>query len=319
VVATALREIEGVNVVTRDASPRHVHNAIHAATSKAGIGKVIDLRAVLEEKRQKLRILVAEDNLTNQQIIRELLERAGHQVLLASDGEIALDMYEEQQPHLAILDFNMPHRNGLEVTKMIRAMEGVGVRIPIMILSASVTAEARERARRAGADEFVGKPYEAATLLHTIDRMARRRASAHGEGQPTSVHAEVHAIAGKGIPLVDMQRLADVQRIAGNSDFMSRLIAGFDGDVTRLLTELDDVLGAGALAQVADVTHAMKGAALGIGAARLAGLCAQLEQAARNGDATAANLLHAQLRGTYEQTSAELHRSGPTPLRAATH
>jgi two-component system sensor histidine kinase RpfC len=316
--AAALREIDGVNVVNRDASPRHVHNAIHAATSKAGMGKVIDLRAVLEEQRQKLRILVAEDNLTNQQIIRELLERAGHEVFLASDGEVALDVYEEQEPDLAILDFNMPHRNGIEVTKLIRTME-VDTRMPIMILSASVTSEARERARRAGADEFVGKPYEAALLLHTVDRMARRRGTARvGEEASETGNAEVRSLAVKPAAILDLQRLGEVQRIAGNSDFMTRLIAGFDGDVTRLLGELDDVLGRGELAPVADITHAMKGAALGIGAARLASQCAELVSAARAGKAVEAGRVHAQLRGTFEQTRVELRRGATTPLRTAT-
>jgi two-component system, sensor histidine kinase RpfC len=317
--AAALREIDGVNVVNRDASPRHVHNAIHAVTSKAGMGKVIDLRAVLEEQRQKLRILVAEDNLTNQQIVRELLERAGHEVFLASDGEAALDAYEEQEPDLAILDFNMPHRNGIEVTKLIRTME-VGTRMPIMILSASVTSEARDRAHRAGADEFVGKPYEAALLLHTVDRMARRRGTARvGEEASATGNAEVRSLATRPAAVLDLQRLGEVQRIAGNSDFMTRLIAGFDGDVTRLLGELDDVLGRrGELAPVGDITHAMKGAALGIGAARLASQCAELESAARAGNAADARRVHAQLRGTFEQTRVELQRCATTPPRAAT-
>ena len=322
--ADALRDIDGVNLIERDAPPRHLRNAIHAATSKgSSLGQIIDLKTVLEEQRQRLRILVAEDNTTNQAIIRELLEKAGHEVLLAGDGEVALDLYESRAPEIAILDFNMPERNGLEVTKAIRAMEATGIRLPIMILSASVTPEARDRARSAGADEFLGKPYDAAVLLQTIDRMARRsRASAsrgtdQRERASAAAGGEVLAIGGKLPPLIDLRRLHDVQRIAGDSDFMSRLIDGFEDDIARLLDNATKLLDRGDLAGVGDVTHAMKGAAVGIGAARFAAHCGDLEQAAAAGQLDAALAGLVKLRGCFDETSAQLRQFVTSLTRAA--
>jgi two-component system sensor histidine kinase RpfC len=309
--AEMLRRIEGVNFIDANAPPRHLRNAIHAATSKGNsVGQVIDLRAVLEEQRSKLKILVAEDNATNQQIIKQLLEKAGHEVVIASDGEEALDLYEATAAELAILDFNMPERNGLEVTKAIRAMEATGVHLPIMILSASVTTEARDRARRAGADEFVGKPYDAAELLHTIDRMARRaRSMQRGVGQreegKRQSTGEVHALSPKAA-LIDTRRMAEVQRIAGDSQFLSRLIQGFEKDVTRLLDELDANVTSGKLAPIGDLVHALKGAALGIGAARFGALCVEIEKLAGSGQLTATRNMICQLRGCFAETSAQL-------------
>ena len=313
--AEALREIDGVNLVERDAPPRHLRNAIHAATSKgSSLGQIIDLKSVLEEQRQRLRILVAEDNTTNQQIIRELLEKAGHEVMLAGDGEVALDVFEESTPEIAILDFNMPERNGLEVTKAIRAMEPSGTRLPIMILSASVTPEARERSKRAGADEFLGKPYDAAVLLQTIDRMVRRsrsnqRASDHrGKATSSTTSGEVHSIGARSSPCLDFRRLQEVQRIAGNGDFMSRLVGGFEDDISRLLDNAGKLADRGELAFVGDVTHAMKGAALGIGAARFATYCVELEQLAASGQIEASRSAVNKLRACYEETSAQLRQ-----------
>jgi len=320
--ADVLREIDGVNLVERDAPARHLRNAIHAATSKgSSLGQVIDLKTILEEQRQKLRILVAEDNTTNQQIIRELLEKAGHEVLLAGDGEIALDLYESSGPELAILDFNMPERNGLEVTKAVRAMEATGNHMPIMILSASVTPEARERAKRSGADEFLGKPYDAAVLLQTIDRMARRsrnvsRGAEHRDRALDS-QAEVLSISSKTGPLLDVRRLQEVQRIAGNSDFMTRLINGFDDDISRLLQNAAVLTERGELASVGDVTHAMKGAAVGIGAARFGILCAEVEQLAAAGQGDAVSAALARLRGCFEETSAQLRHYQATSAQVA--
>jgi CheY-like chemotaxis protein len=201
-----LRQIDGVTCVSPDVSPRVLRNAIHAATTHdvSEGAEIIDLGQVLREQRQPLRILVAEDNATNQAIIRKLLETAGHTVLLASNGEEALDLYEQESPELAVLDFNMPERNGLEVCTAIRTMEPTGTRLPIIILSASVTVEARDRARKAGADEFVGKPFEAANLLQVIDRLARRA----GRGYQVRPKATAPIVA--SIALLDQSRVQEV-------------------------------------------------------------------------------------------------------------
>jgi CheY-like chemotaxis protein len=86
------------------------------------------------------------------------------------------------------LDFNMPQRSGIEVIQAIRVMEAPGVRMPAVILSASVTIEARERATGAGADEFLGKPFEAAALIQLIDRLGaqtpRGRMASNSANQP---------------------------------------------------------------------------------------------------------------------------------------
>ena len=122
---------------------------------------------------------------------------------MASDGEEALDVYEAQCPDLAILDFNMPERSGVEATSAIRAMEPTGAHLPIVILSASVTPETRERVSVAGADEFVGKPDQAANLLNVVDRLARR-ASRNAGTKPRQIATVSHA----AIPLVRPSKAA---------------------------------------------------------------------------------------------------------------
>ena len=112
--------------------PRAFTNAVHAATATSGRegAEIIDLADVLKQQRTPLRVLVAEDNQTNQAIICKLLEHAGHTVVLAVDGDEALDLYEQERPDVALLDFNMPNRTGIEVIKAIRVMEPTGERLP---------------------------------------------------------------------------------------------------------------------------------------------------------------------------------------------
>ena len=272
-----------------------------AARDPNETAEIIDLGQVLREQRQPLRILVAEDNSTNQAIIRKLLESAGHTVLLASDGEEALDVYEGGQPELAILDYNMPERNGLEVVSAIRTMEPTGTRLPVIILSASVTVEARERARQAGADEFVGKPFEAAALLQVIDRLARR-ASRVQQGRVRSSQT----IAATTVALVDYVRMQEIERIAQDTAFTTRLLSGFQGDVDGLLKRLDTAIANEQRIAITDVTHAIKGAALGIGAQQLAACCAGIDEAATSGQFGRLRVLAAEMHRCFDATSAKL-------------
>ena len=297
-----LRQIDGVTCVSPDVSPRVLRNAIHAATTHdvSEGAEIIDLGQVLQEQRQPLRILVAEDNATNQAIIRKLLETAGHTVLLSSNGEEALDLYEQEPPELAVLDFNMPERNGLEVCTAIRTMEPTGTRLPIIILSASVTVEARDRARKAGADEFVGKPFEAANLLQVIDRLARRA----GRGYQVRPRATAPIVA--SIALLDQSRVQEVKHIASDSTFLTQLVRGFRGDMELLLERLDNAIANEQRAAISDAVHAIKGAAVGIGAQQLAARCTSIDDAAANGHFGQLRVLAAEMRRCFAATSAQL-------------
>jgi two-component system sensor histidine kinase RpfC len=311
---TRLRSIEGATFLGANSSPRLLRNAIHAATSSdtRERAEVIDLGLILKQQRQSLRILVAEDNPTNQAIIRQLLEAAGHTVTLACDGEEALDVYEAQRPDLAILDFNMPERSGVEVTSAIRAMEPLGTHLPIVILSASVTPETRERVSVAGADEFVGKPYEAASLLNVVDRLARR-----APRDTSTKSRQAATVSHAAIPLVDRARLREVELISSDEKFLRKLIAGFCSDVEGMLTKLDATIASGKVVAVTDITHGITGASVGIGAAQLAARCEALDRAASIGDRSRLTALAGELRRCFEATAVQLNTIAPDESRAA--
>jgi CheY-like chemotaxis protein/HPt (histidine-containing phosphotransfer) domain-containing protein len=302
-----LAGIDGaIAVATEEVSPRVLRNAIHAATTRDSStgAQVIALADVLRQKRQALRILVAEDNATNQAIICRLLESAGHSVLIAQDGEEALDAFSANAPELAILDFNMPLRTGTEVATAIRTMEAAGVRMPIILLSASVTPESRERALTCGADEFVGKPFDAGTLLQTIDRLARR--ASRGNQQPAARRDKLGSVTELEQPVLDQARLAAVEEIAPDEQFLATLLRGFQSDVEKLLAQLDRAVSSSKLVDAVDAAHGIRGAALGIGARRLAVRAESVEAAASSGDVARVSALAAGLRPLFDVTKQQL-------------
>jgi two-component system sensor histidine kinase RpfC len=304
--AARIRSIGDACTLGPGVVPRAFTNAVHAATATGSreSAEVINLADVIKQQRTPLRVLVAEDNTTNQMIISKLLEHAGHTVLLASDGEEALDLYERDKPDLAVLDYNMPERSGIEVVKAIRMMESTGERLPAILLSASVTPEARDRAKAAGADEFMGKPFEASTLLQTIDRLARRKSRST---QPSARAPTARPIVELEMPLVDPRRMAEVESIARDPGFLAELLRGFRNDVEAIFSRLDAPVAAGQWETVHDLMHTLKGAAVGIGAQQLAGRCMEFDAAVSAGQTGLLAEKRTDMRQCFDATLAQLN------------
>jgi CheY-like chemotaxis protein len=116
-----------------------------------------------------LRILVAEDNLTNQKLVARMLEKNGHSVVLAGDGFQALDEVRRSAFDLVLMDIQMPGMDGCEASREIRRREAAGgERLPIIAVTAHAMNSDRDRCLDAGMDEFVSKPIRFAELNEKI-------------------------------------------------------------------------------------------------------------------------------------------------------
>jgi CheY-like chemotaxis protein len=106
-----------------------------------------------------LRVLVAEDNAVNQRLARRLLEKRGHQVVLAANGREALEAIEAHTFDLVLMDVQMPEVDGLEATAALRAKEaGQDTHLPVIALTAHAMKGDRERCLAAGMDAYLSKP-----------------------------------------------------------------------------------------------------------------------------------------------------------------
>ena len=122
-----------------------------------------------------LNILVAEDHPVNRSFIGTLLERLGHRASFAVNGREALELVEAQDFDLILMDIHMPELDGIEATRALRARSDDKRHIPIIVLSADVMNEARERARAAGVDEFLSKPVQKQQLQQALLHWAGQR------------------------------------------------------------------------------------------------------------------------------------------------
>ncbi|MEM8957501.1 MAG: response regulator [Pseudomonadota bacterium] len=116
-----------------------------------------------------LRVLLAEDNAMNQDILRTILHDMGHEVATAANGHEAVDLLGEDRFDLVLMDIMMPGLDGLGATRKIRENADFGDKIPIVACSAHVSKDAQQRYLKAGMDAFVPKPVDRNTLARVID------------------------------------------------------------------------------------------------------------------------------------------------------
>jgi signal transduction histidine kinase/ActR/RegA family two-component response regulator len=117
-----------------------------------------------------LRVLVAEDNLVNQRVTVGLLQKAGHSVVVAENGRVALQILDSEAFDLILMDVQMPEMNGFEATAEIRRREQrSGRRIPIIAMTAHAMVGDKERCLEAGMDHYVSKPVREKELRAAIE------------------------------------------------------------------------------------------------------------------------------------------------------
>ena len=115
------------------------------------------------------RVLVVEDQEDNMQILRDLLGSAGYLVIEAENGEAALASAATERPDIILMDIQIPIIDGYEVTRRIKADPTLRS-IPIIAVTSHAMDIGQERARAAGCDDFVAKPYSPRVLLAKINR-----------------------------------------------------------------------------------------------------------------------------------------------------
>jgi len=127
-------------------------------------------RHTIKECRLRLRILLAEDNIINQKVAVHILEKYGHKVFVANNGQEVLQALKKDRFDLILMDVQMPKMDGFEATASIREKEKkTGFHIPIIAMTAHAMKGDRERCLDSGMDDYIAKPLKAEHLTKTID------------------------------------------------------------------------------------------------------------------------------------------------------
>ncbi|MEA2060005.1 MAG: ATP-binding protein [Thermodesulfobacteriota bacterium] len=223
---------------------------------------------------RRARILLAEDNVVNQQVALGILKNFGLSADIAGDGIQVLKALETKSYDLVLMDVQMPEMDGLQATRHIRsnASHRPGREIPVIAMTAHAMAGYREKCLNAGMNDYISKPIMPRTLARILDKWL----------PPVEKGEKGENDDNRGVPVFDRKGMLD--RLMGDEDLVDNIVQGFIQDIPRQIETLSqfhekkDIQGAQRQA------HTIKGAAANTGGEALKAMALEMEEAGKNGD-----------------------------------
>ena len=268
------------SIMSLPASDEELITAVHLAISARSPGRSDEAFPCSGVGR--CRILAADDNGINQKVLTKILQRAGHDVLVVSNGQEALAALAEHRFDLVIMDVNMPVLNGIEAARACRLTPVGHHRIPIIALTADASPQTGERCIEAGMDVCVVKPVEPASLVTIIDSLiSASRAGAPSPVSPPARPPEMrggpdHRVQDRQPPAGDPVMLADLIELGGE-EFVVAILDEFHADSLSVVEGIRAAADRGDIEAVRSQAHALQSAAANIGAEPLRDICIPLE------------------------------------------
>ncbi|NTV10109.1 MAG: response regulator, partial [Zoogloea sp.] len=221
-----------------------------------------------EQRRYRLRVLLAEDHPVNQEMTTITLNQLGCHVELAGNGREALARFRDGSYDLVFMDCQMPEMDGYEATRAIRLLEPAGQHVPIVAMTANALGGDRERCLEAGMDDYVAKPVRRLDMEAILQKFTSPEETCASEPADTATVPPVHD------PAV-------LTGMVGNNPnthrmLLQRFLDTHLGDREQLFCAMDEA----DRVRIQKLAHRMKGAAAITGAGQLAATLAHLESTA---------------------------------------
>jgi len=245
--------------------------------------------------QQPARVLLVEDNRTNQKVVGKLLEHAGHAVAIAETGTEAVEMVEDGAFDIVLMDLNMPGMSGFEAIRLLRFMEAANDIPPLVALTADATGETRTKALELGFSDYLTKPIDSHHLIETIDRLVTAGESGEAAaadarlspepGSPATARRSEPAAAptartgaAAGRTGLDERKLGHLLALDQGDGFFRDLVNDYVTDAADLLERLKEDAAEGNARAFRDHAHALKSSSAHVGATTVFELCSGWQQ-----------------------------------------
>jgi len=213
-------------------------------------------------------LLVVEDNTINQKIITELLKLSGIKVVIAENGQIALDKLQQQTFAAVLMDIQMPVMDGLEASRQIR-LQPAFANLPIIALTAGVTLEEQETYKAAGMNDFLPKPFDLKRLTETIKRNLKVNQAVELL-VPESLLAESDkqwTALEQALPGFDLENIKII--VSGQPELLKSFLQEFYSDAKDDSSAIAKMLNLGDTQGAQRLVHTLKGLSGSLGAMQL--------------------------------------------------
>jgi PAS domain S-box-containing protein len=260
------------------------------AAAAQPVRPIVTRHAIREMRRGALRILLAEDNITNQQVALGILGKLGLRADAVADGAEAIDALESVAYDLVLMDVQMPQMDGFEATRHVRDPHSA-VRnhdIPIIAMTAHAMQGDRQRCLDAGMNDYITKPVSPQALAETLTRWLPSEDAAKPTDASAAPVAASPATAGPAAadepetPVFD--RPGMLARLMDDEALARVVVDGFLEDLPNQIEALRSYLDAGDAEGVVRQAHTIKGASANVGGERLRAEASEMEKAARVGN-----------------------------------
>ena len=254
-----------------------------------------------EARSAARRILVVDDNATNQIVAKGLLRQDGHVAILAGDGAAAVAAVKASSFDLVLMDMQMPVMDGLEATRRIRGLDGPACAIPIVALTANAMAEQVARCREAGMNDHLAKPIDRESLRRVVALWATNHAE---PAQAAAVLEQTPSAAAASGPEFTVDALLEI--VGGDHDMVAIVLRAAAESIAADMGCIEAAIEEHSERRVTEAAHRLKGTFGDLRARALADVSARLERASRDGFWDTAPELFAELVRRVATLSAEL-------------
>ena len=258
----------------------------------------------------KARILLAEDNITNQQVAVGILKKLGLRADVAANGAEAVHALETLPYDLVLMDAQMPEMDGFEATREIRRPQSrvLNHRVPIIAMTANAMQGDREKCLAAGMDDYVSKPVAPQTLAEVLEKWLTKEAvvavnpASEVPGGPAAV-----SVQAPEVPVFDQAGL--MARLMDDEDLAREVIECFLIDTPKQIAALRVYLETGDAPSVRRQAHTLSGASANVGGEALRAVAIEMEMAAKGLDLAAVKARLAGLVAQFERLSEAMGRA----------
>jgi signal transduction histidine kinase/PleD family two-component response regulator/HPt (histidine-containing phosphotransfer) domain-containing protein len=232
----------------------------------------------------KYRILIAEDNITNQQVALGILKKLGLRADAVANGNEAIKSLETLPYDLVLMDVQMPEMDGLEATRQIRKLKSKSniSRIPIIAMTAHAMQGDKENCMKAGMNDYVSKPVSPYTLAETLKKWLPNKKETVDIEQKNRPSTTQELSSVSQYPIFDKESL--MTRLLDDKDLAKMVIEGFLKDIPLQIIALKGYLGAEDATEVTKQAHTIKGASANVGGERLRNVVFEIEKSAMTRD-----------------------------------